>query len=99
MSIHSAGRFRIDAGRLLMKNTLVCCAVFAALPAFAAVNVPLTVKEAVYPGSVAGVVRSNEPLTVGVPLPDSAGVTSITSLGLSGATAGQFMIEGRWPSG
>src|SRR4051794_21500954 len=82
-----------------MKKALVCFNLLAALPALAAVNVPLTVKEALYSGSTTGVARTDEPLTVGVPLPDSAGITSTSVLGLTGATAGQFMIEGRWPSG
>src|SRR6185369_15976760 len=65
----------------------------------AAVNVPLTVREAIYPGSVQGISRANEPVTVGVPLPDSAGIKNTSALGLTGATAGQFMVEGTWPSG
>ena len=35
---------------------------------WAAVNVPLTVQEAIYPGSVAGVTRLNQPFCMGVPL-------------------------------
>src|SRR5689334_13828031 len=66
---------------------------------FAAINVPLTVRETLYPGSMAGVARTNEPLTVGVPLPDSAGIASTNVLGLTGATAAQFTVEGTWPSG
>src|SRR5689334_21684099 len=81
------------------KKVLVGLNVLLVARAFAAVNVPLTVKEAVYPGSVAGVARTDEPLTVGVPLADSAGVSSTSVLGLTGATAGQFVVEGRWPSG
>ena len=41
-----------------------------------AVNAPLTVQEAIYPGGVAGVARTNEPFCMGVPLPDSAAVKS-----------------------
>jgi hypothetical protein len=65
----------------------------------AAVNVPLTVREALYTGSVAGIARTDEPVTVGVPLPDSANITSTAVLGLTGATAAQFTVEGTWPSG
>ncbi len=62
--------------------------------------IPLTTQEAIYPGSTTGVARTNEPLTVGVPLPDtSAGVTSVATLGLSGAAIGQFRCLGLWPSG
>jgi hypothetical protein len=66
----------------------------------AAVNVPLSVKEALYPGSTtAGISRTDEPLTIGVPLPDSAGISRAGVLGLQGATAAQFTVEGTWPSG
>jgi hypothetical protein len=61
--------------------------------------ITLTVQEALYPGSVPGVARTNEPFCQGVPLADSMGITSTTSLGLSGAAAGQFRMLGVWPSG
>jgi len=66
-----------------------------------AINVPLTVQEALYPGSIPGVARTNEPVTVGIPLPDDAtnGATDVSQLGLSGASVGQFRVLGRWPSG
>lgn len=66
----------------------------------AALSVPLTIQEAIYPG-VAGVARTAEPVTVGIPLPDDAanGVTDASQLTLTGATAGQFRVLGRWPSG
>jgi hypothetical protein len=65
------------------------------------VAIPLTVQEAVYPGSVSSIPRTNDPLTVGIPLPDTAtgGATDITQLGLSGVIVGQFRVLGRWPSG
>ena len=71
------------------------------LPLYAAVNVPLTVQEAIYPGSIAGINRTAEPLTVGVPLPDdpNTGVSDVNRLTLSGAAVGQFRVLGRWPSG
>ncbi len=67
----------------------------------AAVNVKLTVQEALYPGSVAGVTRTGDPVTVGIPLPDDSvnGVTDVSKLTLTGATVGQFRVLGRWPSG
>ncbi len=67
----------------------------------AAIQVPLTIQEAVYPGSISGVTRTNDPVTVGIPLPDDAatGATDVSELGLTGATAGQFRVLGRWPSG
>ncbi len=62
----------------------------------AAVNVKLTVQEALYPGSVAGVTRTGDPVTVGIPLPDDSvnGVTDVSKLTLTGATVGQFRVLG-----
>ncbi len=80
-----------------MTNRLACLLV--ASSCLAAVNVPLTIREALYPGSTSGIARTNEPLTVGVPLPDSAGITSTSVLGLMGAAAAQFSVEGKWPDG
>jgi len=64
-------------------------------------SVPLTVQEGLYPGSVAGVARVMDPVTVGLPLPDDAatGATSPSQLTVAGATLGQFRVLGRWPSG
>ena len=62
------------------------------------VNVPLTVQEAIYSG-VPGISRTQDPVTVGIPLPDSANINSTSQLGLSGALVGQFRPLGRWPSG
>src|SRR5262249_13678971 len=67
----------------------------------AAVNVPLTIQETIYPGGVAGVNRTNDPVTIGIPLPDdtTGGVSDVNQLTLSGASVGQFRVLGRWPSG
>jgi len=64
-------------------------------------SVPLTVQEALIPGTngFSGLTRTNDPLTVGVPIPDSVGLTVTTSLGLTGASAAQFSTEATWPSG
>jgi hypothetical protein len=80
---------------------LLTLSVLSTLQVWAAVNVPLTVQEAIYPGSVAGVTRTADPLTVGVPLPDDAstGVNDVNQLTLTGAPVGQFRVLGRWPSG
>jgi hypothetical protein len=82
-----------------MGRKLVLLNLSFALAATAAINVPLTVRETIYPGSTPGISRTNEPVTVGIPLADSAGVSSTSVLGLTGATAAQFMVEGKWPSG
>lgn len=80
-------------------NKRVIYSLLLVVPSFAAINVPLTVQEAIYPGSVAGVARTNEPVTVGVPLPDSAGIANTNVLGLTGASAAQFTVEAKWPDG
>src|SRR5678809_777838 len=82
------------AGAVLL-SLLPAASCFAA----ASINVPLTVQEALYAGGSTGVARTNEAVTLGVPLPDSAGITSTNIFGLTGATAAQFSIEGKWPSG
>src|ERR1035441_8462466 len=87
-----------------MKNGLPLVVILTIVFAFSgqgAVNVPLTIQEAIYPGSVAGVTRTAEPVTMGIPLPDDAnlGITDVAQLGLTGAALGQFRVLGRWPSG
>jgi chitodextrinase len=62
------------------------------------VNVPLIIQESIYPG-ITGLTRVQDPLTVGIPLSDSASITSESQLSLTGASAAQFQILGRWPSG
>jgi len=68
---------------------------------YAAVNVPLTVQEAIYPGSIAGIARTADPVTIGVPLPDDPtnGISDVNQLSLTGASVGQFRVLARWPSG
>jgi hypothetical protein len=62
--------------------------------------VQLTVQEAIYPGaSTSGINRTQDPVTVGIPIADNAGINSISQLGLQGALLGQFRVLGRWPSG
>ena len=83
----------------VMKPVYLIFAILSAVPGWAALNVPLTVQEALYSGGSTGVARTNEPFCMGVPLAESSGVTNTGVLGLSGATAGQFRVLGRWPSG
>lgn len=84
-----------------MKKIAFALNVLLVIPGWAAVNVPLTIQETIFPGSVAGVARTLDPVTVGVPLPDSAtaGITDVNQLTLAGAAVGQFRVLGRWPSG
>lgn len=84
-----------------MKRARFSLCVLAVVPCLAALNVPLTVQETIYPGSVAGVARTSDPVTAGIPLPDDAanGVSEVSQLRLTGATVGQFRVLGRWPSG
>lgn len=63
-----------------------------------ALRIPLTVHEAL-PAGISGVPRSNEPVALGVPLPVNGGFRSEKEFSLSGATAGQFRVLGRWPNG
>jgi hypothetical protein len=72
--------------------------------AFAQLNVPLTIQEMDYPGQ-AGIARTSDPLTVGVPLArgvvpcanaNPASCTGVASLGLTGATMGQFRCLVEW---
>src|SRR6185295_18430345 len=63
-----------------------------------ALSVGATVQEALYPGGTSGVARTGEPFTLGIPIPDSAGIASLSSFGLTGASAGQFMVEASWPA-
>lgn len=82
-----------------MKISRLISSVFFVVPALAAINVPLTVQEALYTGGTPGVARTNEPFCMGVPLADAAGITSTGTLALSGASAGQFRVLGSWPDG
>jgi hypothetical protein len=61
-------------------------------------NIPLIIQEAIYSG-ISGQSRSQDPVTVGIPLSDSEGIRSTSQLGLRGTSLGQFRILGRWPSG
>ena len=81
--------------------------VIAFVPAKAALNVPLTIQETLYPGDLTGhtystpggIARTNSPWCTGVPIADSAGITSTSGLSLASSTAGQFRITETWPDG
>ena len=62
-------KLRIPAGKLL----LVVSVLLAPGRLAAQLNIPLTVQESNY-GGFAGVARTSDPFSVGIPLPDSAGV-------------------------
>lgn len=91
-------RPRLLGGTLAVASALAALAATAATPARAALPVPLTVQEALLPG-MSGVARASSPVTVGVPLEASAGITSVAQLGLTGASAAQFRELARWPNG
>lgn len=86
----------------ISSSILIIICVFTCFPfTFAQVSdfrVPLTVKEAL-PKDVEGVDRPVAPVTIGVPLPESSGITSIDTLKVLGAARGQFKPIGRWPNG
>jgi len=69
-----------------------------ATAAVAAVSIPITIQETI-PSDVAGLELTSEPASFGVPLADSDAVSDIQHLGLDGASAGQFRITARYPSG
>jgi len=85
--------------RLLPPVTVVAVAVMSvAHPVVAQLPAVLTTQEAL-PPKVAGIARTREPVTVGTPLADAQGISDVSQLGLSGASAGQFRCLARWPSG
>jgi Big-like domain-containing protein/exo-rhamnogalacturonan lyase-like protein len=72
--------------------------------AFAQLNVPLTIQEMDYPGQT-GIARTSDPLTVGIPLArgavpcanaNPASCAGMASMGLTGATLGQFRCLVEW---
>ena len=77
---------------------LVVAAAAVTAPAEAALPIPLTVQETLLPG-IAGMARSSGPVSVGVPLESNSGITDVSQLGMSGATAAQFRVLARWPNG
>jgi YetA-like protein len=60
--------------------------------------VPLTIQEASAAG-FQGLDRTQESVTVGIPVSDSDQISDVSTLGLAGASVGQFRVLGRWPSG
>ncbi len=56
----------------------------------------LTIQETLYPGSIAGVARTLDPVTVGLPLALAANYTNTNQLGLAGTSLGQFRVLGCW---
>lgn len=83
-----------------VRHTIAAVALLVLAPhvARAGLPVPLTVQE-VLPGSTSGLARTAGPVSVGIPLEESAGITNVNQLGLSGVSAGQFREMARWPSG
>jgi Big-like domain-containing protein/exo-rhamnogalacturonan lyase-like protein len=97
--------FRRELTRSLVINAwLVLVLILSAFSAFAQLNVPLTIQEMTYPGQ-AGIARTSEPLTVGIPLAkgvvpcanaNPASCAGVSTLGLTGATLGQFRCLVEW---
>lgn len=76
----SAGNFSIVEGQLTSNN----------------LSITLTIQEALYSGGSAGIARTNEPFCQGVPISLAANLTNTSTLGLTGASAGQFRITLTW---
>ena len=82
------------------RSALFILLALGSIMAQAQLPVQLTVQEALYPGApTSGISRSQDPVTVGLPLADAAGVSSTAQLSLQGTNLGQFRVLGRWPSG
>src|SRR5215469_17467052 len=64
----------------------------------AQVGISLIAQEAL-PFETSGTARTQDPVTVGIPISDSNQITDVSQLGLIGASAAQFRVLGRWPSG
>jgi hypothetical protein len=62
------------------------------------IYVPLKVSEALT-AAAKGINRASEPVTVGIPLPDDANISSINLLGVTGRPVYQFRQLDKWPSG
>ena len=85
------------APRGLLPLLALAAVAAAPLPALA-LDIPLTVQEEL-PDQVPGLARTAAPVSLGVPLDSLSGVTSVSQLGLGGASAGQFRELARWPNG
>jgi hypothetical protein len=86
--------------KLLVAPIFLAVVAYLSAPAmaYAQTNIPLIIQESRVPGT-SGVPRSQDPVSVGLPLADSAAIRDATQLGLAGTSAGQFRVLGRWPSG
>src|SRR5579872_7024378 len=83
-----------------MPGVVLCLLLFVQAATANQLHVHLTVQEALYAGApTRGIARRQGPVTVGVPLADAAAIKSVSQLGLLGASAAQFRVLGRWPSG
>ena len=100
VSMHKA----LPATRFVLLNVAVLI-LLATGSMVAQVSAPLTIQESIYPG-VSGIARSSEPVTVGLPLAQGqvacgganpAACTGVSSMGITGATMGQFRCMIEWP--
>ena len=81
-----------------MKTIIFVLILFIHTVAFAAVSVPITISES-KPTDVNGIARSNEPVSFGFPLKDSDNIATVNTLGITGASMGQFRVLNNYPSG
>lgn len=75
----------------------------------ATVTIPLNLQETLFPGDLTGktysaaggIARTDEPFCMGVPVADSVALpgAGVSTLALPGASAGQFRVLAKWPSG
>src|SRR5215475_3241734 len=101
MKVFIAPRKNRSCNQVLLTAVVI---VLLSSVAAAQLNAPLTIREMTYPG-VSGIARSSDPVTVGIPLAKgliSCGGTNpqscsgLSSLGLSGASVGQFRCLAEW---
>src|SRR5690348_6268302 len=86
------GNFRSLFWGLSFLITFTCLALAAQAP----LEIPLTIQEAIYADApTKGIARDQGPVTVGIPLADSAAIKDVSQVGLKGASAGQFRVLGR----
>jgi hypothetical protein len=91
-------------GRAAIASVVFVLLLLACTNASAQLSVPLTIQEMTYPGQ-AGIARSSEPVTVGIPLArgvvpcanaNPGSCAGLASLGLTGAAVGQFRCLVEW---
>ncbi|MFH0920343.1 MAG: hypothetical protein V1913_08255, partial [Fibrobacterota bacterium] len=96
MGYHSHGQVKRSREGLMLKMILT---LFVFIAGAWALDIPITVKEALPANVTAGWARSGEPVKLGVPLLDAENISSTTQLGIQGVTDVQFRVMARYATG